>query len=345
MMPILKIYLKKLWSWLKFHKKKWFIFFFLCAFFFVIQFPYEESIKYLTDKIRSETKSSFQLSYDSFYFNPLSLSLVFKNPKIQLHPGEQLLILKNLKISPSYRFLFTLKPGGKVILIGKNSTITFTFQKKNIEKSQPGWFITLSTDQWNPSDLSAVWPLLSKISGKINFYGELQLDPTFKSKPKGMWQLTGYNIQTKDFSYTFPGTIGTITLPDFQWGRLFSTGKIKKEEVWISDLIAGEQKDLFQIKTRGNLLLAFNKNIRAKFPKVYVKGYDMGLDILVDDDLRQKVYFLGLLFESVASQNPNGSWRYLARIKGNPANFFDLSPISSLPSLQEMQNPENVENL
>ena len=342
---MLKIYLKKLWSWVKLYKKKWFIFFLLCAFFFVIQFPYEESIKYLTDKIRTETKSSFQLNYEGFYFNPFSLSLVFKNPKIQLHPDGQHLILKNLKISPSYRFLFTFKPGGKVVLIWENSRITFTFQKKNIEKSQPGWFITLNTYQWNPADFSAVWPLLSDISGKINFYGELQMDPTFKSKPKGMWQLRGYNIQSKDFSYTFPGTIGTITLPDFQWSTLSSSGRIKKEEVLISDLIAGEQKDLFQIKTRGSLLLAFSKNIRSIFPKVYVKSYDMGLDISVDDNLRQKVYFLGLLFESVASQNPNGSWRYLARIKGNPANFFDLTPISSLPSLQEIQNPENVESL
>ena len=345
MIPILKIYLKKFWSWSKLHKKKWVIFCLLCASFFIIQFPYEESIKYLTSKIREQTKSSFQLSYDSFYFNPFSLSLVFKNPKIQLHPGEQHLTLKQINISPSLRSLFTFKPGGTVILIWKDSKIALTFQKKNIEKKQTGWLITLNTYQWDPSSLSPVWPILSNISGKFNFSGELQLDPTFKIKPKGMWQLNGYNIQSKDFSYTFPGTIGTVNLPDFQWSRVSSSGKIKKDEVLISDLIAGEKKEPFQVQTRGSLLVMFKKITGSTFPRFYIKSYDIGLDILADDNLRQQLYFLDLLFQSVASQTPDGNWRYLARIKGNPANFFDLSPVSSLPSLQEMQNPENVESL
>lgn len=345
MTSVLKVYLKKIWSWLKLHKKKWIIFCLLCAFFFVIQFPYEESIKYFTAKIREQTKSSFQLSYDSFYFNPFSLSLVFKNPKIQLHPGEEHLTLKKINISPSLRSLFTFKPGGTVTLTWKDSKIALSFQKKNIEKEQAGWFITLNTQQWNPSGLSAIWPILSNISGRVNFYGELHLDPTFKAKPKGMWQLNGYNIQSKDFSYTFPGTIGTVTLPDFQWSRISSSGKIKRGEVLISDLIAGEKKEPFQVKTRGSLLLIFNKIKGSTFPRLYIKSYDIGLDILADDTLRQQLYFLDLLFQSVASQTSDGNWQYLARIKGNPANFFDLSPIPSLPSLQEMQNPDNVESL
>ena len=343
MIAVLKVYLKKFWTWLKLHKKKWLVFCLFCILFFIILFPYEEGIKYLTNKIREQTRSSFQLSYDSFYFNPFSLSLAFKNPKIQLHPGGQPLKLKKINISPSFKSLLTFKPGGTVILQWKNSKIVFIFQKKNIEKKQAGWFISLNTYQWNPSDLSPIWPVLSNISGKINFQGELQLDPNFKMKPKGMWQLNGYNIKSKDFSYTFPGTIGTVHLPDFQWNRMASSGKIKRGEVLISDLIAGEKKEPFQVKTRGSLLLAFNKLKRAAFPRIYIKSYDIGLDILADDNLRQQLYFLDLLFQSVASQTSNGSWRYLARIKGNPANFFDLSPISRLPSLQEMQNPENMD--
>ena len=345
MISILKMYLKKIWSWFKLHKKRWFIFCLFCILFFIIQFPYEESIKFLTAKIREQTRSSFQFSYNSFYLNPFSLSLVFKNPEIHTHPGGQPLKLKKLHISPSFKSLLTFKPGGTVILQWKNSKITLTFQKKNIEKKQTGWFISLNTYQWNPSDLSSVWPVLSNLSGKINFQGELQLDPNFKIKPKGMWQLNGYNIQSKDFSYTFPGTIGTVHLPDFQWNRISSLGKITRGEVLISDLIAGEKKEPFQIKTRGSLLLAFNKRKRTAFPRIYIKSYDMGLDILADNNLRQQLYFLDLLFQSVASQNSDGNWRYLARIKGNPANFFDLSPIANLPSLQEMQNPENVESL
>jgi len=345
MTSVVKVYFKKLWSWLKLHKKKWLVFCLLCLFFFAIQFPYEESIKYLTAKVREQTKSSFRFNYDSFYFNPFSLSLVFKKPRIQLHPVEDYLTLKKIHISPSFKSLFTFKPGGTVVLEWKDSKISLTFQKRNIEKEQLGWSITLNTHQWNPSNLSAVWPILSNITGKINFYGELLLDPVFKVKPKGTWKLDGYNIQTRDFSYTFPGTIGTVNLPDFQWNRISSSGKIKKGEVFISDFIAGEKKEPFQVKTRGSFLLIFNKVKVSIFPRLHIKSYDIGLDILVGDTLRQQLYFLDLLFQSVASQTSDGDWRYLARIRGNQANFFDLSPISNLPSLQEMQNPENTENL
>ena len=345
MISTLKVYLQKLWSWLKLHKKKWLIFLLLCAFFFVIQFPYEESIKYLTDRIRKETKSSFQFSYDSFYFNPLSLSLIFKNPKIQLQSDRPHLTLIKLKLSPSLRSLFTFKPGGTIDLIWKDSEVTLTIQKQNIEKDRPGWFIALSMYQWNPSDLSSIWPILSKVSGKINFHGEIQYDPTLAVKPKGTWQLEGSNIQSQDLSYTFPGTMGTINLPAFQWSRVFVAGRMKKDELSIPDFVAGENKDPFQIKTRGTILLAFSRNPRSPLPRTYIKSYDIGLDISAEDNLRQRLYFLDLFFDSVASQTPSGSWRYLARIRGNQANFFDLSPISSLPSLQEMQNPDDVESL
>ena len=343
MTAFLRIYWQKTWGLLKQNKKKLAVFILLCISWFIILFPYQEAVEYLSRKIRTETRSSFQFSYDRFYFNPLSMSLVFKNPKIRIHPDQQDLALQTLKVSPSYKALLGFRLGVWLSLEWKDSKIQFTVQKKNIEKKQPGLRLSIKTYQWSPSSLSAVWPLLSKVSGRINFQADLQWDPSFKHRPKGSWALQAYNIQSQALSYVFPGrTTGAVSLPEFQWKQASSKGRIKRGEFLISHLFIGGAKDPFQMKARGLMVLDFYKRGFSRFPKMNINNYDIGLEIISSEHLKQRLYFLDLLLAGVSSKTNKG-WRYMARIKGNRANFFDLSPLSQFPSsleeLQETQKP------
>ena len=338
-----KNYLSALYNFLKKHKLKWIVFILLSCTFFLIRFPYEEAISYLIGQLRKKTKSTIQFQYDSFYIHPLGPSLVFKNPEILTPTSQSPFRTAELRLRPSYKSLLQLKPGGIVTLKWPKSSLNMTIRKKQMEKDIEGWFINITSQNLNPSVLGSFIPILSNTKGKINLGIELLLDPQFQTQPNGSWNISGYNIKTQAVSHTFPGTFGTINLPAFQWSQMSLQGEMKKGEILISEASLGKNKDNLQIKTRG--VMSFNIMKKAGVVNKIapqLKSYTMGLEILASEDLKPKLYFLDLLFSPVASKTPQG-WQYLAYVKGNAANFFDLSPVKQLPTLQEIQNPPEEE--
>ena len=337
-----KNYLPALYKFLKKHKRKWVVFILLSCAFFLIRFPYEEAISYLIGQLRERTKSPIQFKYESFYIHPLGPSIVFKKPEILTSTTQTPFKAAELRLRPSYKALLQLKPGGIVTLKWPNSVLNVIVRKKQIKKDIEGWFMNVKAQNFNPSFLSSFIPILSKTTGKITLDIDLLLDPRFEIQPTGAWNITGYNVQNQALSYTFPGATGTISLPSFQWSQISSQGQMKEGETIISNVSFGEKKDAFQVKTRGIVSVNFIKQEFSKRIIPRLKSYNIGLEVLASEDLKPKLYFLDLFFSSVASETPQG-WRYLAHIKGNAANFFDLSPVKQLPTLQEIQNPPDEE--
>ena len=336
-MQTLKKYFQILYQFLKTHKSKWFVLIVLSGTFFLIRFPYEEAVLYLMNKVTEQTKFSIKLKYKSFYINPLGPSLVFNNPEILTTNQSTSFKAEQLSLRPSYTALLQLKTGGVITLKWPDSVLNMTIRKKQIEKNKPGWFIHIDTHNFNPVFLRFFIPILSKTSGKINLDMEMLLDPKFEKQPEGSWFLNGTDFHSQALSYTFPGAIGAISLPSFQWNRIHSNGEIRKGEIIISDIALGTKKDAFQLKTRGIISIDIKKDFSKKI-KPRLKNYNMGMEILINEDLKPKLYFLDLFFSSIESKTSQG-WRYLGHIKGNTANFFDLSPVSQLPTLKEIQNP------
>ena len=337
---ILVKYLQTSWTWFKTHKKKWLVFLALSLLFFIIRFPYKPALRYAVNTLKAQTRSQFQLNWDSFYIHPLGPAVVLKNPKFKLRPEQNELQLSELKIYPLYKALFTLKPGMRIVLKHSSSEVELQMQKTNLEKNIKGFGLTINTRRLDPSLFSDLFPLLSKVQSRIDFYLKIKWDPQFKQSPKGEWRFRAENTKSQALSYTLPGTIGTISLPAFQWKNADSSGEIKKEEILISDINFGEEKEPFQWKMRGVFSINFNKNRFSAFPRMSIKNYNTALDIIVNPELKKKLYFLDLFFEPAARKISTG-WRYLAQIKGNRVNFFDLSPVESLPSLAELQGPKN----
>lgn len=344
-MEIITKYLKKLYQFLKIHKSKWFIFILFSLVFFLIRFPYEEAVLYLINQLQKNTKSSIQLKYDNFYINPLGPSLVFNNPRILTPVNQSTFTAQQLSIRPSYKSLLQLKPGVVITLKQLDSMLNITIRKKQAEKDKSGWFTHIKTHNFTPSSLSSFSSVLSKIRGKINIDIEILIDPTFEIQPVGSWSINGENIHSQVFSYTFPGDVGTVSLPDFKWSRINSIGHIKKGQFTISDISLGEKKDAFQIKSRGIVSVNFTKQGFSKRVTPHFKSYNIGLNVLINEDLMPKLYDLNIFLSYIdkfKTTTPQGR-RYLTHIKGNSANFFDPSSISKLPTLQEIQNPEDDE--
>lgn len=338
-MGIIKKYIKKLYHFLKVHRVKWLIFFLITFLFFLIRFPYEEAMSYLMIQLQEQTKSSIQLRYDSFYINPLGPALVFNNPKIITPANQRTFTAQQLILRPSYKSLLQLKEGVIITLKWPGSILKSTIRKKQIKKDLSGWLFQLKAHNFNPSLLSAFVSIFSKTKGTINIDTEIFIDSDFETQPIGSWSLNGENIYSQAFSYTFPNGVDVISLPDFKWSRIHSTGEIKKGEITIANLSFGEKKDVFKIKSRGIISVDFKKQGLPKKTRPIFKNYNFGLDISIGEDWQQLERSLDLLLKNIKSKTPQG-WHYLGHLKGNTANFLNPpTPVSKLPTLQEIQNP------
>ncbi len=338
MISVITKYLGLVIGFFRVHKGKWIVFVLLIGFFFLIRFPYDSAVSVLLNKTLRSMDPNIHLSYNKFYFSLFGPSLVFDKPRIQFSRGHYLKV-NQIRVQPSYRALLSLKPGGVFIFKWKTNELVLIFRKINRGKLGSGVFFGLQTVQFNPSVLRTSWPLFSKVSGVIDWNMEIAWSVTGSPRASGFWNMSGKDLHVQALSYTFPGTIGTISLPTFHWGKLSSNGTIKKDVVSVSDLSLGSGKDSFQVKTRGIVALDLGRKAFTNRRGLFFNHYDIGLEILADEDLKSKLYFLDLFLSSVEIKIDTGS-RYLARIKGNRANFFNLSSVSKLPTLQEIQNPD-----
>ena len=334
----MKKYAQLFYLFLKKHKSKWLLFILLSIVFFLIRFPYKETVRYLLTQAQS--KSSVEFQYKSFYIQPLGPWLVFKNPEISgTGKIKSFLKVDQIKLRPSYKSLWQLKPGALIHLKWfPNSLISIQIRKKIIKKNSARWLAHIKARNLPPHKLRTLAPFLAQMKGTLNGDIELLLDPKFTTQPKGFWNISAKKIQSKALSYTFPGAVGTINLPPLEWSKIHSQGKIQEGEFVISDLNLGAEKDAFQLKMRGLVSLDFVKSGFSKKVRPRFKSYHLGLDILVHEDLKPRLYFLDLFFSAAGSQTLKGQ-RYLAKIKGSTAQFFDMTPVKKRPTLQEIQNP------
>ena len=329
---------------LKEHKKNWLLFFLLSIGFLLIRFPYESAMLYLIGQIQERTKSAFQLKYESFYINPLNLSVVFNNPEIMIKQSQAVLKAKRVQLSPSYAGLLRGKPGGSATLQWPDSTVNVTFRKKTVEKDKTKWLVHVRTRDLNPALLSVFAPLLSHTKGKINLDLELLWDPLFKAQPEGSWQLTGQEFQSQALSYTFPGDMGAISFPHFRWSRLRAEGQMRNGDISLADLSFGEKKDSFQIQTKGLVSLEFFKQPHSKRVTPRLKNYSLGVKILVKEELEPKLRFLDWFLKSAKSQTSQG-YLYMAHIKGYSMGVPDVSPVDKLPTLSEIKSPPKADEI
>ena len=330
-------------KWFYTYKKQCYVFLVLSVLFFFIQFPYNESILYLLDKAKEYSQFAFNMNYKSFYLNPIGgPAVVFKEPEIQMETTGQILKAEHLALYPSYKALLTFQPGGGFTIKWSDSELVFHIRKKKINKEKTGLLVSIKTNRLNIFHLRAFFPLLSKLSGFIRLNAELLIDPEFSQAPQGFWTLSAQNVKSRSLSYTFPGSIGTISLPAFQWNRIQSSGTMENGQIFITDTFIGEKADPFQIKTRGIVTLNYYPQSFSRVPRVQIRNYDLGMEIITHSNIKPRLYFLDILFSSVESKTAYGS-HYLALLQGNSANFFNLSKISKLPTLEEIRNPPESE--
>ena len=329
---MIKKYLFSLFRFLGVHKKKCFIFILLFLVFVLIRFPYNEVVSLVLNRMGE--KYSIHLKYRGFYINPLNFSLVFKEPEISTPFNSSVFTAKQMSMRLSYSSLLRLKPGAVLVLEWPDSYWNIIVNKKKIERGKTGWQIQMKGHKFNPIVLQSFSPLFSKITGKITFDIKTLIDPDFEKQPEGSWTLRGLGFRSEPLSYTFPGHIGSISLPTIKWSGLSSEGQIKEGQITISDLSFGEKKDPLSLKVRGLISIDFTKRRLIRKVRPRLKSYNLGLEVLAEEDMRAKSYFY---FFPRATQTPQG-WR--AHIEGTADQFLRFDPVAQLPTLEELQNSQ-----
>lgn len=335
-MQILKKYFYKFYLFIKKHKNKWLMLIAFSILFFVIRFPYQEATQYLITKITQKTNSSVKLQYKQFYINPFNLSLVFNQLNIVTKKHLLPLKLKQLSVRLSYSSLLQFKIGYVITIKWPHSTLDII-----LKNNKSIWLIIVNTQNFDSSILHSFLPSFPKTTGKINFDMEISFDPAFAIQPEGFWNLNSTDFTSDALTYAFPGSIGSISLPNFKWSEINFNGIIKDGKVSIHKLTLGKKNDAFYLNTRGIVFIDASVHNFSNKIIPHFHSYNIGLDILISQNLRTKLYFLNTIFSSIESKTPKG-WHYLGQIKGNSANFFDLSSVIKLPTLHEIQNPTQI---
>jgi len=329
-------------KWFSTYKKKWLVFILLSIFFFAWRFPYNESILYLIDKIRVTSGLGFYINYKKVYLSLLGPALVFEEPEIQLESTGDIFKVEEIHIYPSYKALMTLKAGVGLTLKWSDSEVSLIARKKRLNRETIGVLVSIKSARFDLSQLSDFFPIFSKISGYVRLNGDLWVDPEFNKPPEGSWRFSGRNVNSRALSYTFPGSIGTISLPTFQWSRFLSQGTIENGKILIAETSMGEKNDPFQIKTRGMIELNFFRQSFSQIPRIQLNNYTLGMEIITHSNIKSKLYFLDIFFSSVEEKTSYGS-HYLVLLQGNKANLFDMSQITKLPTLEEILEPPEPE--
>ena len=110
-MPILKSLISFLVDIVRFHKKKVFLCFSFVGIFTVLLFPYNELGEALVDQIAKATNNQVSIRFKDFKMSPIPIpSLIITNVQVDTPPYPTLNI-GALKITPSIKDLFLLKPG------------------------------------------------------------------------------------------------------------------------------------------------------------------------------------------------------------------------------------------
>ena len=327
-----KKYLFSLFRFLGTHKKKCFIFILLFLAFSLIRFPYNEVVSLVLNRMGE--KYSVHLKYRGFYINPLNFSLIFKEPEINTPFNTSVFTAKRMSMRLSYSSLLRLKPGVVLVLEWPDSYWNVMLSKKKVEKDKMGWQLQMKGSNFNPLVLQGFSPLFSKMTGKINFDIKALIDPDFEIQPEGSWTVKGVGFRSEPLSYTFPGHIGSISLPTIEWSGLSSEGQIKEGQLTISDLSFGKKKDPLSLRARGLISIDFTKRRLIRKVRPRLKSYNLGLEVLAEESMRAKSYFY---FFPRATQTPQG-WR--AHIEGTADKFLRFDPVAQIPTLEELKNSE-----
>ena len=343
-MSSLRVYFWWMVRGLSSHRRKVLIFVCGALFFFLLKFPYNEAVFYLVRQVEERARGAFGFNYGSFYFTPWGPEVVFKEPEIRIRGLEGVIKVKELGLFPSYGALLSLRRGvGVVVRWQDASELEVVIRERGLSRGREGFLITVRSSLFKLSHLKAWMPVLAKVSGYASFHFEFLVDSSFEEAPVGFWSFAGRNLSTQALSYTFPGNIGTISLPAFQWASARSTGTINREgRLRLVEAGIGVAQDPFQMKLRGVLEMDFKSSF-SLMPGVSLKNYDMALDILAAPDIKPKLYFLDILLSSVENKTAGGS-RYLARLRGSKSGLFNLSRLSRWLTMQEMENPTSPED-
>ena len=305
---MLRVFLKKTFSFLFQQKRSLFLILFLTAFFFIFRFPLNQWVEKSLKDLQKKSPITQDLAFDDLkikWFPPellfKDISFVYKDKISRLDSAVISISLKHW-IAFKKAFNFKLRQGQSHLFVNFQQKLVLPDEEYPIEATQQLYLIKGSSSLINLKDLAFLYPNMSgKLNTRFSYKGSVQ----DIKKMTGELSLSGKNVSLSELQLNT--VLGPLNLPPIKWTKLELNLRLKEGELVFKKTELGSSKDKLRVKMRGSG--AFNY-FRGRFR---LSSYN--IELQVDMNEKMEFGFLDLMFASHKEKKSNFH-RYSVRLIG-----------------------------
>ena len=280
---------------------------FFIVFLFVL-FPYEDVIQKVVLKLSKSPTNPIHFRYESSSIGFFPPHVSFKNAEFQIPQIPKPIASDRLILKPSYLSLLALHLGIQIEIVKGSSRVKIRIKQSSYKK-QKRLHIRVKSKKLDVQHLSFLSGFFSRAKGVLEFFLDLQLDPSYVTPPKGTLQLKGTNMSFYPFSFS-KKYIGTINLPQLDWKTLEGKVLINKDQIDIQNIEIGKTADPFYLFLKGYVNVSF-----SQFRK-YIKDYEIELNWILDKKIKDLLFFIDLFLSDIEEKLPENRFQYKAKVTG-----------------------------
>ena len=282
--------------------------------FFILLFPFGSLKQILTDTLSSATRGKMEMSFKSFFLNPLSMSLQLKKIQLQIASYPPLEV-KQITLKPSLFSLLRKQLSGQVVAKGVFNG-NLVFKAKGLQTSKNHLF--LKAEGLNLGALSSFLSLDMNMSGQLKYLeAQLQWKKQIPQDSEAQAQFHGQNLHIPNGS--LKTAFGNINIPKMDFQQVQGKLELSEGRIHLHNLqLTGSDLDL-DLKGYMNVLLKSGFKVKAQ-------SYKLQMKLKVSPNVYQELSFI-LGFLEKHQKVLQGNYHY--NLELSSSNIFLPPQISS----------------
>jgi len=299
------------------YKKQFILFLIFVSVFFMIRFPWSETIEQIIRQ--SQQELSLNMEFQKFELKFLPPKMVFYEMSFTHNSLTEPWIFDTVEVSLVWSQWLALKKAWAIKAVKESSVFDFSFwqtSKKLDSTKIPYLFL-------NGKAFDVDLSFFEILSPRIKMDGDLSLKWQYEGSSKHFKQakarLELKASQIKWLKSQIETNMGPLDLPSLKWSQAQATILLKNGDLLIESLVFGNKNDDLYLQLRGNGELLYN------YGRWQLGSYDVQVKIEVSKNLSLSLLDLML---SGSREEENLKYIYTARITGQgpkPPNIEKLS--------------------
>jgi type II secretion system protein N len=310
------------------HKMKFVMFYFLCAVFIVLFFPFGDLSDKITTEVAAATGNAVYVQFDDLGLTMIpqpALKMVNVVAELQQAPE---LTMTQLSVAPSLAAIFKRKALGRAYGEGLyQGNLDLSVSGSSKIKDADAMSATIDYSGFDLKEMikalqkTQSLPLTASGTGQIN--AQMDFTPNMKTQPDGDISFGVRQMQIPAFNIPLAAIGGSLPVPGLNLDKVQFKGKMKDGRLLISDTAFGTPKDELYAKISGDMAVKIAPNA-SNFD---FGAYNLAIDLTIREGLQAQLSsYLGLLdgFVGKYKQPTAGGTRYAFRVQGR--SFQDPAP-------------------